>query len=86
MTFTPQVLTKTDNNNSTSSTFSTYIGIPTMTTGFNTIILTIQSSIDSSAGGIQIQFSDDGTTNWITPYIDTYFATNIFTKTYLIIK
>lgn len=86
MTFTPQVLTQTDNNNSVVSlTDISFNGISTITTGFNTIILTIQSNIDSSAGGIQIQFSDDNI-NWITPYIDTYFSTNIFTKNYLIVK
>jgi hypothetical protein len=86
MTFTPQVLTQTDNNNSVSSlTDTSFNGISTITTGFNTLILTIESNVDSSAGGIQIQFSDDNLI-WITPYIDTYFATNIFTKNYLIIK
>lgn len=86
MTFTPQVLSQTDNNNSSSQTSSTlFNGISTITTGFNTLILTIQSNVNSSAGGIEIQFSDNNTT-WITPYTDTYFATNIFTKNYLIIK
>ena len=86
MTFTPQVLTQTDNNNSVASlTDTSFNGISTITTGFNTLILTIESFVDSSSGGIQIQFSDDNLT-WITPYTDTYFATNIFTKNYLIIK
>lgn len=85
MTFTPQVLTQTDNNNSTTSLVTTFNGTSTITTGFNTIILTIQSNADSSAGGIQIQFSDDNSA-WVTPYVDTYFSSNIFTKTYLIIK
>lgn len=86
MTFTPQILTQTDNNNSIlSSTDSIFNGISSITTGFNTIILTIYSTTNSDAGGIQIQFSDDNTT-WITPYTDTYFSSNIFTKNYLIIK
>lgn len=86
MTFTPQVLTQTDNNNSVEgSSLTSFNGLSTVTTGFNTLILTIQSNIDSSAGGIQINFSDDNST-WITPYTDTYFASNVFTKTYLIIK
>jgi len=86
MTFTPQVLTQTDNNNSSTQTSSTlFNGTSTITTGFNTLILTIQSTVNSSAGGIEIQFSDNNTT-WITPYTDTYFSTNIFTKNYLIIK
>jgi hypothetical protein len=86
MTFTPQVLTQTDNNNSIlNSTDVSYNGISTITTGYNTLILTITSTTDSLAGGIQIQFSDDNL-NWLTPYTDTYFSTNIFTKNYLIIK
>lgn len=87
MTFTPQVLTQTDNNNSVALSLPdiSFNGISTITTGFNTLILTIESFVDSSAGGIQIQFSDDNI-YWITPYIDTYFATNVFTKNYLIIK
>jgi hypothetical protein len=86
MTFTPQVLTQTDNNNTIySSSDISFNGISTVTTGYNTLILTIQSTADSSAGGLQIQFSDDNLT-WLTPYTDTYFSTNIFTKNYLIIK
>jgi hypothetical protein len=86
MTFTPQVLTQTDNNNSIASSSSpSFTGVSTLTTGFNTIILTIESTQNSDSGGIQIQFSDDNIL-WITPYTDTYFATNIFTKNYLIIK
>ena len=59
MTFTPQVLTQTDNNNTTSSSFTTFNGISTTTTGFNTLILNIKSNVNSSSGGIQILFSDD---------------------------
>lgn len=82
MTFTPQVLTQTDNNNNSSTgTAISFTGTSTVTTGFNTIILTIQSSQNSDAGGIQIQFSDDNT-SWLTPYTDTYFATSIYTKNY----
>lgn len=85
MTFTPQVLTQTDNNNTTNSSFITFNGISTTTTGFNTLILNIKSNVDSSPGGIQILFSDDNS-NWITLYVDTYFGPNFFTKTYLIVK
>jgi len=86
MTFTPQVLTQTDNNNSISnSTDVSYNGISTITSGYNTLILTVNSTTDSLAGGIQIQFSDNNL-NWLTSYTDTYFSTNIFTKNYLIIK
>jgi hypothetical protein len=85
MTFTPQVLTQTDNNNTITSSDVSFNGVSTITTGYNTLILTVKSTTDSLAGGIQIQFSDDNST-WLTPYTDTYFSTNIFTKNYLIIK
>ena len=85
MTFTPQVLTQTDNNNTITSSDVSFNGVSTITTGYNTLILTVNSTTDSLAGGIQIQFSDDNS-NWLTPYTDTYFSTNIFTKNYLIIK
>lgn len=86
MTFTPQVLTQIDNNNSiVLSTSLSFIGTGTVTTGFNTLILTIGSTTDSTSGGIEIQFSDDNI-NWITHYTDTYFSTNIFNKNYLLIK
>jgi hypothetical protein len=86
MTFTPQVLSQVDNNNCVSnSTDSSFNGTSTLTTGFNTLILTINSTTDSAAGGIKIQFSDNNST-WITPYTDTYFSTNTFTKNYLLIK
>lgn len=86
MTFTPQVLTQNDNNNTIiNSTDASFNGISTITTGYNTVILTVDSTTASLAGGIQLQFSDDNL-NWLTPYTDTYFSTNIFTKNYLIIK
>ncbi len=85
MTFTPQVLTQTDTNNSISSSSTYYAGNSTVTTGFNTIILTIKSTTNSDAGGIQVEFSDDNLTFDIA-YTDTYFSTNIFVKNYLIIK
>lgn len=86
MTFTPQVLTQNDNNNTIiNSTDASFNGVSTITTGYNTVILTVDSTTSSLAGGIRIQFSDDNL-NWLTPYTDTYFSTNIFTKNYLIIK
>ncbi len=86
MTFTPQVLTQNDNNNTINNSIDlSFNGISTITTGYNTLILTVNSTTDSLAGGIQILFSDDNS-NWLTPYTDTYFSPNIFTKNYLIIK
>jgi hypothetical protein len=52
MTFTPQVLTQTDNNNTIlNSTDASFNGVSTITTGYNTLILTITSTTDSLAGG-----------------------------------
>ncbi len=89
MTFIPEVLTETDTNNSVNTTLSTspytYTGTSTDTTGYTTITLTIQSTVDSSSCGIDILFSDDNST-FNTYYSDTYFAPNVFTKNYLVIK
>lgn len=85
MTFTPQVLTKTDTNNSTEILTSSFVGSSTITTGYNTIILTINSDIDSSPSGIQILFSEDGT-NFSTFYSDSYISTGTFTNAYTILK
>lgn len=90
MTFLPEVLTKIDSNNSTVSTTGTFTGISTLTTGYNTIILTVESLYTSAPAGIEIQFSDDNIT-FTTYFSDTFYsnsATNdtIFTKNYLILK
>lgn len=85
MTFIPSVITKYDANNSdpTISALS-FIGTSTLTTGYNSIVLTISSPVNSTNCGIQIQFSNDGTT-FQTMYSDTYFANSKFTKTYPIV-
>ncbi len=88
MTFTPQVLTSMDNQNSITTSIgsnSTYNGTGKDTTGFNTIILSVKSTYDSAPSGIQVQFSDDNIT-WNTFYTDTYFSTSYFVKNYLIVK
>jgi hypothetical protein len=83
MTFIPEVQTKTDTNNSTTVTASTFSGTSTVTTGYNTIIVTIQASVNSSAGGIIVYMSEDNLT-WTQFYTDTYFASNIYTKSFTI--
>ncbi len=91
MTFTPEVLTKIDSNNSINETSSVnYAGSPTNTTGYNSIIITIESNYDSMPGGIQIQFSENNLTSspdsFETFYTDTYFTGVKFTKVYPILK
>ncbi len=88
MTFIPSVLTNNDINNSSTSTLSSsaiFTGTGTLTIGFDTIIVTIKSNVDSASGGIAIQFSNDNIT-FTTNCTDTYYSSNYFTKSYQIIK
>ena len=83
MTFIPSVLTNSDLNNTTTTTGTLYTGTGTITTGYNTIYMTLTSTADSAAGGLEIQFSaTNGTDSYITYYTDTYFTGTKFTKTY----
>jgi hypothetical protein len=56
-----------------------------VTTGYNALFITVTSDTNSTAGGIEVFFSDDGST-WRLFYTDTYFATPPFTRSYLIVK
>lgn len=85
MTFIPSVLTNSDLNNTTTNTTGTlYTGTGTITTGYNTIYMTLTSTADSAAGGLVIRFSADNST-FTTYYTDTYFAGTLFSKSYKII-
>ena len=87
MTFIPSVLTKIDPNNTTSSiTNTTYTGDATLTTGYDSIIVTLTSNLSSDPGGLKIQFSENSSTGFTGYYNDTYFTGTKFTKTYKIIK
>jgi hypothetical protein len=86
MTFIPSVLTNSDLNNTTTATATGYTGTGTITTGYNTVYMTLTSTLDSAAGGLEIQFSADNSGgSWITYYTDTYFTGTLFSKTYKII-
>jgi hypothetical protein len=87
MTFIPSVLTNSDLNNTTTNTTTTlYTGVGTITTGYNTIYITLTSTSDSAAGGLEITFSADNSVgSWITYYTDTYFTGTLFSKSYKII-
>ncbi len=88
MTFIPSVLTNDDSNNSTTTLLvssTSFIGTGTSTNGFDTIILTIKSDVDSDSGGIQIEFSNDNVT-YESLYSDTYYASSFFTNNYKILK
>lgn len=85
MTFIPSVLSKQDNNNSTTTVASNFSGTSTETTGYTNLIITIKSNIDSSAGGIIIYFSSDNIT-FTSYYTDTYFTNTIYNRTFKIIN
>ncbi len=86
MTFIANVLTRTDSNNSVmNGTGMIYSGTVSETTGYNMIIITIDSNISSVSNGLEIQFSDDKIT-YKTYYSDSYVANSRFTKNYKIIK
>ena len=85
MTFIPNVLSKNDNNNSTSVTSTDYKGDGTNTTGYNQISIYITSTKNSDAGGLEIQFSDDNS-SWSTYFKDTYFTNTTFQKNYNILN
>lgn len=88
MTFIPSVLTTNDTNyNSTTALGSSgvFSGNGSSTIGFDSIIITIKSNVDSASLGIVIQFSNDNIT-YNTFYTDTYHSSNYFTKSYQIFK
>ena len=88
MTFIPNVLTKNDDQNSASETGqTTFTGTGTNTTGFNTILVTLESTVYSDIADIallEIQFSSDNST-WTTYYSDSYLNGTQFIKSYKII-
>ena len=89
MTFIPNILTNNDPNNSyIGNSTGTYIGTSTITTGYNTIILTIQSTstdVDSASGEIQIYLYSNGETPAVF-YSDTYTANTLYIKKFTITK
>ncbi len=88
MTFIPSVLTYDDQNNSSTSTLSSsasFTGSGTSTNGYDTLVITVKSNVDSASGGIAIQFSNDNVT-YETLYSDTYYASSFFTKSYQLLK
>ena len=88
MTFIPSVLTKIDDNNTiiiTTGATGNYAGTGTLTTGYNSINVTLSSDVNSNPGGLEIQYSSDGS-GYTGYYNDTYFTGTKFTKTYNIIN
>lgn len=87
MTFIPSVLTKNDTNNQWNSNLSgTLVGIPTEITGYNSIIITINSTLVSATNGIEIYMYNEGETPTAF-YTDLYSMANIvYIRSFLITK
>lgn len=90
MTFTPSVLSKVDARNTSTVQLTpnaTFTGQPTVTTGYDTLIITVSTDTPSAPGGLQVQMSDSAApASFDTFYTDTVFAGSVFTRTYLITK
>jgi len=88
MTFIPNTLSEIDLNNSTTFNLlanATYTGTSKITTGYNSIDITIYSDQNSLSGGLKILISDDNIT--YLPFLtETYFSNTIFTKSIKIFK
>lgn len=91
MSFSPNILTKDDPNNSgkyntynitPNFTFSgTFTGITTDTTGYNTLIVNINTSVNSLPCGLLIQYSSTGTdfdTNGVINYSTVFYSDTVF--------
>lgn len=88
MTFIANPITIVDNNNSSTTQLllnTTFTGVGTITSGYNSLLLNINSNVNSAAGGLIIQFSDNNI-SFTTVYSDTIFANSLFIKSYPIIK
>jgi hypothetical protein len=86
MTFIPSVLSKTDENNSGIILSDVgFNGTSVLTTGYNSIIISIINNIQSSNNGIIIQFSDDNI-NFETFFTDNYNTDQKYEKSYPILK
>jgi len=88
MTYIPNILTKNDSNNTFQNQTTTQTGTATLTTGYESINITIDKyDEDSNPGGLEIQFSIDNTiSNFKTYYSDTYYKNTVFNKSYKILN
>ena len=85
MTFIPSVISKVDTNNSFSSTGIDCSGNPTETSGYNYIILSINSNQSSVPNGIEIYMYNQGETPSVY-YSDNYIANTTYERSFRIIK
>ena len=86
MTFIASVLSQNDENNSGEILSDlSFTGTGTKTIGYNSVIVSIENTIDSISNGIIIEFSDDNST-FATYFTDTYTANEKYEKSFQIIK
>ena len=87
MTFIPSVQSKVDTNNTwtDSSGTLTNTGTSTNTTGYNYIILSINTDTNFISNGIQIYANDEGETPSVY-YSDNYQANTIYSRSFKIVK
>jgi hypothetical protein len=84
MTFIPAIQTITDSNNSTTTPTSSFIGVWTKINGYESVNINIVCDESSTANGLQIQFSPDGT-NISKIVKDTIFANINYSKSFTIL-
>ncbi len=84
MTFIPSIQTITDNNNSTTTTNTSFTGVWTKINGYESVNINIVCAENSKPNGLQIQFSHDGSTVSKTSY-DTFFANINYSKSFTIL-
>lgn len=85
MTFIPSILSKVDTNNSSSTMATNFTGISTETSGYNYIILSINSNRSTISNGIEIYMYNQGETPAVY-YSDNCIANTIYERSFKIIK
>ena len=54
MTFIANVLSEVDLNNTTSTTGTSYTGTGSITSGYNSVLITVESDVNSDSSGLKI--------------------------------
>lgn len=85
MTFIPSVLSKTDTNNSVSTSAASFNGTSTRTVGYNQIQISLQTSVSSNPLGLTVSFSSDGIT-FTTMYSDSVLANTNYYRAFPVLN
>lgn len=86
MAFIPNLQTKIDPNNSSSSILNadfTFSGTSTNNLGYNSLLINLISDKDSAPNGLIVYYSKDNA-NWTINFTDTYIYKTKYTKTLLL--